>query len=149
MYQCPLFDYLSSFVSMFEWCLGLIMFIYNTTTMSNIYSFISMFDDEGGWAVTYLRITGQIHIQACWKNLFPITSLEKGRTLTTWNYLALQKKKSSSKIPKFHRGALANRVQCLSTNKKIQKSNIIFEGSMHPPPPPSPVFRYAQIGRGK
>ena len=60
------------------------MFIYNTTTMSNIYSFISMFDDD------------------------------------------------------------------LSTNKKIQKTNIILEGSMHPPPPPpSPVFRYAQIGRGK
>ena len=34
--------------------------------------------------VTYLRITVQIHAQACWKNLtFPIMSLEKGHILFT------------------------------------------------------------------
>ena len=43
-----------------------------------------------------------------------------------------EKNKVHQKYQNFIRRTLTNWVKCLSTNKNIQKSNIIFEGSRHP-----------------
>ena len=55
--------------------------------------------------VTYLRISVQIRVRACWKNL-TFLSYEFGKGQHTFYPIKLSgfAEKSSSKIPKFHRG---------------------------------------------
>ena len=87
--------------------------------------------------VTYLGITVQVHVRACWKNLnFPNYEFVKRSMLfTPWNYLVSPKKYSLTEIPEFHKGdpgTLTNWAKRLSINKTFQKSIIDLKGSGHP-----------------
>ena len=85
--------------------------------------------------VTYLRITGQIHVPACWKNLtFPNYEFGKGQ----YAFYPIKSRFSEKKnnVPQNTKiswgGPLTTWVKRLSSYKIFQKSNIIFEGSRHP-----------------
>ena len=82
------------------------------------------------------NITLQIHVQACWKKLtFPNYKFGKGQYTFYPIKLARfgEKKYSASEILKIHKGGpLQTGLHSSWPTKKIEKSNIILEGSRHP-----------------